>query len=234
MAIGGTVSRSIRPSADPPGRSWQTAEPLFGGSIPPVATTSPVSCCIGNSEARGSRAGSQFSPWSDGGCSGAVQSGTRRRRSVHGIGSRTTISHTRAAIGSLALVGSGASLLQHKHVGRWPALTFWVFLARRSGGTGRRSGLKLRGPQGRVGSNPSSGTTLLPSSGPPSRVQNERRAARATRLRYGRNGLLELGSDVAEHGVETDCPAKPDRRCGRPSGRFGPGSARSACRSCSG
>ena len=36
---------------------------------------------------------------------------------------------------------------------------------RRSGGIGRRSGLKLRGPQGRVGSNPSSGTSVP--GGPP-------------------------------------------------------------------
>jgi len=38
MAVGGTVSRSIRPSADPP-----------------VASTFPVACCFGSSEARGSR-----------------------------------------------------------------------------------------------------------------------------------------------------------------------------------
>jgi hypothetical protein len=34
-------------------------------------------------------------------------------------------------------------------------------LLARSGGTGRRAGLKIRWPQGRVGSTPSSGTILL-------------------------------------------------------------------------
>src|SRR4030042_1962300 len=37
---------------------------------------------------------------------------------------------------------------------------------RRSGGTGRRAGLKIPWPQGREGSTPSSGTSLFPSAGP--------------------------------------------------------------------
>ena len=42
MAVGGTVSRSIGPSTTRPDAPSQTAKPLFGGSIPPVASNSPT------------------------------------------------------------------------------------------------------------------------------------------------------------------------------------------------
>ena len=41
-------------------------------------------------------------------------------------------------------------------------MTCYFQLSARSGGTGRRAGLKIRWPQGRVGSTPSSGTIFLP------------------------------------------------------------------------
>jgi hypothetical protein len=43
---------------------------------------------------------------------------------------------------------------------RGGGMLFWKWQAR-SGGTGRRAGLKIRWPQGRVGSTPSSGTNFV-------------------------------------------------------------------------
>jgi hypothetical protein len=57
-----------------------------------------------------------------------------------------------------------------------------TLLACRSGGTGRRSGLKIRGPQGRQGSNPCSGTSAPHAPRRVGRQTKKRRAAYAARL----------------------------------------------------
>jgi hypothetical protein len=57
---------------------------------------------------------------------------------------------------------------------------------RRSGGTGRRAGLKIRWPQGRVGSTPSSGTNF----------KDYRRDAESAEIRTDRLVGLRLPGDV--------------------------------------
>ena len=101
---------------------------------------------------------------------------------------------------------------------RWPS--------GRSGGTGRRGGLKLRCPQGRQGSNPCSGTTTSPGSWPrsdrarrPGSAAAECEAARlllGRRLRHRRRRRRRTPTARAPAGVR---PGRTSGRRARPDGR---------------